>query len=117
MKVIIAGTRNLQIIVEAIDIGVKDFFPDLTCVVSGCGGNVDKCGELWANINIIPVILCPVHKKQWDKYGKAAGPMRNSLMAEIADAALIFWNGKSPGSKNMAVEMKKRGKPYKVITV
>ena len=37
----------------------------------------------------------------WDKYGKAAGFIRNEQMAQNADALVVFWDGKSRGTKNM----------------
>lgn len=36
-------------------------------------------------------------------------------MAEYADAAIVFWDGKSRGAKNMIDEMKKLGKPVKLV--
>jgi hypothetical protein len=37
-------------------------------------------------------------------------------MSEYADALLAFWDGTSPGTKNMIKCMKLEGKPYKVVT-
>ena len=52
----------------------------------------------------------------WNKHGKAAGPIRNRQMAEYVDAALLIWDGKSRGSASMKREMEKLGKPvYEVI--
>ena len=33
--------------------------------------------------------------------GKSAGPIRNEKMAEYSDNLVIFWGGKSIGSKSM----------------
>ncbi len=38
---------------------------------------------------------------EWDKWGKAAGTIRNARMARVADAVLVVWDGKSPGSRDM----------------
>ncbi len=43
----------------------------------------------------------------WDKHGKAAGPIRNKQMAEYADALLLIWDGNSRGSMNMKKEAEK----------
>ncbi len=52
----------------------------------------------------------------WEKHGKAAGPIRNKEMAEYADALLLIWDGKSRGSASMKKEMEKLEKPiYEVI--
>lgn len=48
---------------------------------------------------------------EYQVLGKAAGILRNADMAEYADAAVVVWDGKSPGSKNMIEQMKQREKP------
>lgn len=53
----------------------------------------------------------------WKTYDRAAGPIRNKEMAEFGDFLLAFWDGKSTGTKNMIDNMKKLGKPYKVIMI
>jgi hypothetical protein len=40
-------------------------------------------------------------KADWDKHGKAAGPIRNQQMAQEADGLIAFWDGKSRGTKDM----------------
>lgn len=44
-----------------------------------------------------------VFKANWDKHGKSAGVIRNRQMIEEggATALVAFWNGLSPGTKNM----------------
>lgn len=46
----------------------------------------------------------------WNRHGKAAGPIRNRQMAtDGADLVLAFWDGKSPGTLDMIrVAMKQR---------
>jgi hypothetical protein len=109
MKLIIAGGRNLvqrpEDIGEEIDwlgIGLP------TEVVSGGANGIDKCGEVWAKRNKIPV---KVFEADWRLLGKAAGPIRNHAMAEYADALLLIWNGVSAGSRNMKKNMEALGKP------
>lgn len=46
----------------------------------------------------------------WEKHGKAAGPIRNRQMADYADGLLLLWDGKSPGSHNMRCSMHKLNK-------
>lgn len=54
-------------------------------------------GRQWARETDVTVWEMPYVKRM----GKKGGPYRNASMAEIADAAIIFWDGKSPGTKNM----------------
>lgn len=52
-----------------------------------------------------------------DKYGNAAGPMRNEEMAKYADGLIVFWNGKSSGTKNMIECAKRQGLPISKMLV
>lgn len=56
-----------------------------------------------------------VFPADWKKYGRSAGPRRNRQMAEYADAAIVFWDGKSRGTQNMIQQMRELGKPVEVI--
>jgi hypothetical protein len=73
-------------------------------------GGPDRYGHDWAVLRGIPVAKYPA---VWDY--KGAGFARNDEMADYADAALIFWDGKSTGSADMAKRMKKRNKPRILI--
>lgn len=46
---------------------------------------------------------------EWDKYYKAAGPIRNQKMAEYANALIAVWDGKSTGTKDMIERAKACG--------
>jgi hypothetical protein len=110
MKVIIAGSRNVNdysLIIEAVERSGYN----ITEVVSGCAIGIDRLGERWATANNIPIKEMPA---DWNRNGKAAGPLRNKAMAEYADAAIVVWDGKSPGSRNMVENMIRRKKPYYV---
>lgn len=116
MKIIIAGSRSLSDY-EVCEPYIKDFFNSLqsddNVIVSGTCRGPDKHGEKYAFENKIKVIQFPAN---WI-LGKRAGFLRNSLMADEADAALILWDGVSNGSNHMINEMKKRNKPCKVIII
>lgn len=67
-------------------------------IVTGKAKGADTLGEKWATYNEIPIVEFPA---DWDKYKKAAGAIRNKEMADYADILIAFWDGKSPGTKNM----------------
>lgn len=108
MKVIIAGSRTMDPTDEDISGALRWVHWMATEIVSGTAPGVDSAGERWAKANDIPVKRFPA---DWERYGKSAGPRRNAEMADYADAALLFWDGKSPGTRNMFELMVKRGKP------
>ena len=116
MKVIVAGNRykdpeaklifdDYELVLNAIN--SCGFF--ITELVSGTAIGVDQLGEQWATTRSIPVTSMPA---DWNEYGKRAGAVRNKAMAEYADAAVIIWDGKSNGTRNMIDEMIRQKKPY-----
>ena len=54
-------------------------------------------------------------KADWDTYGKRAGMVRNKTMVDIADIAIIFWDGKSVGTKNTVERVRSKGIPYLIV--
>ncbi len=99
MKVIIAGGRDFDNY-ERLKL-VCDFtlvrYADIEIVSGGCKG-ADMLGERYAKENNYPIKRFDAN---WDKNGKAAGPIRNKEMAEYADALICFWDGASKGTKSM----------------
>lgn len=116
MKLIIAGSRGVLPTVEEIQKAMADW--DLWSrgyveeVVSGTATGADRAGEVWADHSNVPIRRFPAN---WNRYGKAAGKLRNREMAEYADAALVFWDGMSSGSCDMVTRMVARKKPVYVV--
>jgi len=115
MKLIIAGSRTivpnftdgLYTAFQMFDIN-EDDYEDFEIVTGGCPTGVDAWAESWMRSTIF--------NADWDRHGKAAGPIRNREMAQYGDALLLIWDGESRGSKNMKEEMLKLKKPvYEVV--
>lgn len=101
-RVIIAGSRNF-----CDDEVLRDRCEDVLAIpmafgnviiVSGHAKGVDQLGERFAFENKLKTIVFPA---EWKKYGRAAGPLRNKIMANNADALIAFWDGESRGTGNM----------------
>ncbi len=115
MKIIVAGTRDLQdrtLVFVAID--SSPWKHQITEIVSGCAQGVDQFGEEYATIKGLPVARFPA---DWKTHGRPAGPIRNKQMADYADALVAVWDGSSKGTKNMIDEMERIGKPTHVYIV
>jgi predicted Rossmann fold nucleotide-binding protein DprA/Smf involved in DNA uptake len=95
MKTIVAGTRTFNDYEFLKDMLARF---DITEVVSGGARGADALGERWAKERGLPLHRFPA---DWNRYGKAAGPRRNRLMAENAQALVAFWDGESRGTKHM----------------
>lgn len=126
MKLIIAGSRTLNPSVTFIDSIICNNNIKVTEIISGTAGGVDRAGERYyiqynemgiryhnPEVSNLKLTKFPA---DWDKFGKAAGHIRNKQMAEEGDALLLIWDGESKGSANMKKEMLFKNKPvYEVI--
>lgn len=118
MKLIIAGSRGItdyNIIRDAVvSSGLWKEYGKQIEVVCGMARGVDLLGKEFADRNKLTVHKFPA---DWDKYGKAAGYIRNKQMGDFADILLAIWDGKSRGTKQMIDYMKSLGKPVHVVIV
>jgi len=77
MRVIIAGSRTVKDYKTVCDAVEKSGF-QISQVISGNAGGVDKLGERWAKDKKVSLKVMPA---EWLKYGKSAGYKRNEQMA------------------------------------
>ena len=105
MRVIIAGGRNYYNY-DALLEAVSECGFQIDLVVSGGATGVDALGERFAKERDLPL---EIFMPDWDKHGKAAGPIRNREMAKNADALIALWDGQSRGTKNMIETAQKIG--------
>ena len=81
-------------------------------VISGRASGADSLGEQFAKEYSLE---CKYYPAQWKTYGRAAGPIRNKQMAEVADGAVVFWDGRSRGTRSMIGYLQERGVPYELV--
>lgn len=120
--IIVCGTRTLSL--SRYRQAVFDWLNHLTkgwrdfLVITGGADGADYLGNEWAKAN--------GHRREgvyadWDKYNKAAGPIRNRKMAHLAELAagrrycVAFWDGVSAGTKDMIAVARRNGFKVKVI--
>ncbi len=107
MRVIIAGSRNVEITNEELENIIKDCNIDITILLNGkCPTGIDNIAYKWAKNNSVKI---EEYEAEWNKYGKSAGPRRNRLMASNADCLIAIYkeNLLTPGTKNMIDEATK----------
>ena len=113
LKVVIAGGRDFDDynkLKTSCDRVLSDV--ETVEVVSGRARGADKLGEQYAKERDYKLHLFPA---DWDRYGRSAGYKRNVQMANFADVVIVFWNGKSVGTKHMIDIVKKQNKPIIII--
>ena len=102
-KVIIAGSRSI-IDYTALQYAIAQSDFSIGQVVCGGARGVDALGAKWASEKSLP---CTMFWPDWNRFGRAAGPYRNSEMASYADAAIILWDGTSKGTLDMIDRMRR----------
>lgn len=96
MKLAIVGSRgftNRQLMWSS----VQELGLPIDMIISGGARGADTLAAEYAKEHDIALKL---HKPQWAKFGLAAGPVRNRKIVKDADCVLVFWDGKSRGSKS-----------------
>lgn len=122
VKIIIAGSRefdNYDFLKSNMDVLFNLFGIDKNTsieIICGMCRGADTLGERFAKENGYAIKYFPA---DWNKYGKAAGVIRNEEMAKYAaeykdedeDMGILvaFWDGKSRGTKNMIDNAEKYG--------
>lgn len=84
----------------------------ITELVHGGARGVDRLARMWAEGK---GIAATEFEPDWDAYGKAAGPIRNEIMAEYAERVLVIWDGKSKGTAQCAKYAQSIGKHVTLI--
>jgi hypothetical protein len=100
MKILVCGDRNwndYNYISRILD----PYKNKIECLIEGGARGVDSLAAQWAIKNNIKLIEV---KAEWDKYKKAAGPIRNREMLKYRpDLVIAFHDNieKSKGTKDM----------------
>lgn len=111
MKIAIVGSRGFRRLWK-VNAYISEL-PKDAIIVSGGAYGVDAlavaAGRRYglAVIEILP---------DWEKFGKAAGMMRNSDIVAQCDRLVAFWDGMSRGTKDSIDKARKAGKRVEIIT-
>lgn len=115
-KVIIAGSRgfsNYKLLKEKCNEYLREKRKEYNIIIiSGGARGTDTLGEKYAQDEGFSLEVFPAN---WNKFGKSAGFRRNEQMAEVADALIAFWDGKSNGTKHMIEIMENKKLLVRVV--
>jgi hypothetical protein len=112
----IVGDRrytNYLTFTNSVDSHLETYTKVDTIVTGDCRGT-DEMASRYAMSKEFTLIECTAY---WDEYGKRAGPIRNTLIVDNADALLAFVTDRSLGSWDTISKAKKKGIPVKIIKV
>jgi len=110
-KLAIVGGRSFNDY-ELMNETLTPYLHKITEIVSGGAKGADYLAEKFAENNNIPITI---FYAEWDKYGKMAGYVRNSVIWNYADCGIAFWDGKSKGTAHSFKLSKHLNKP--IITI
>ena len=108
MKLAVVGSRNLSVDISEY---IND---DVDEIVSGGAKGIDFCAAEYAKKKGITLTeFLP----EYSIYGRGAPLKRNEKIAEYADEAIAFWDGRSKGTKFTIDAFLKLGKQVKIVIV
>jgi hypothetical protein len=106
-KVLICGSRDYEITVDKMYrdlIDTINFLSEIAKetitvdkIISGGATGPDSVAIKMCERYNIP---CIVNTPDWASWGRAAGPMRNKQMVDMADIVIAYWDGKSKGTES-----------------
>lgn len=88
------------------------FGTSLELVSGGCPSGPDNFAESFATSYNIPITVYPAN---WEKFGKAAGFIRNSDIVTNCDEVIAFWDRKSKGTFDTIKKARKQGKEVIIV--
>ena len=107
MKVAVIGSRGLPLP------EIAHLLPENTDeILSGGARGIDAGVKKWASENGVPL---REFLPDYEKYGRAAPIRRNAEMLSKADLVLIFWDGKSRGTRFGLDYCKKHSIPFRLF--
>jgi len=113
MILLIAGSRTFddyEFLKRKVEESIE--LEEVSLVISGGAKGADLLVEKFALEHELDFRCYPAN---WDKYGKRAGFIRNTEMVSLADVVLLFWDGKSKGTKSTLQLTRNKAKPLKVF--
>lgn len=112
IRLLVCGGRDYHNETELF--GVLDRIVDrVDVLIHGAARGADSVAHRWAEARGIPIESYPAN---WNKHGRAAGPIRNTQMLEEGrpDLVVAFCGGR--GTQNMISQSKERGVPVEVVS-
>jgi len=114
MKVAVIGSRVFEgnhLIEHYLDCELQKY--SNPSIISGGASGVDSIAKEYA---INKGLDYTEINADWSSYGRAAGPIRNKLIVEMADTVYAFWDEASKGTWSTIQLAKRLGKPCQIVS-
>lgn len=117
MRIVIGGCRDFNddaLFSQQVSRILASYPLSETVFLSGHCSGADELAERYASEHGIQTELYPA---DWQRYGRAAGPIRNEQMVMQADCVIAFWDGKSRGTKSLISFAQKHNKILYIVYI
>lgn len=105
MKILVCGGRNFKDRVTVFT--ALDFYANgAERIIHGNAPGADRLAEEWAEGR---GIWCVAYSADWQKHGKAAGPLRNQMMLDMERPSLVVAFPGGRGTADMIARARKAG--------
>lgn len=115
MRVLVCGGRDFSdsLFISGVleNFHAHDEYQDWVIIEGGARG-VDTFAKKWAERTYIPVLE---YKADWNKHGKAAGPIRNQQMLDEGKPDLVIAFPGGRGTADMVSRAKKANIPVEEV--
>ena len=109
MKIAIAGSRTID------NIDISLYIPkNATLIISGGAKGIDTLAEEYADKQRISKLIL---RPRYDLYRKNAPLKRNNEIVDMCDKIIVFWDGKSKGTKHTIDYARKNNKEIEIVTI
>ncbi len=118
MKLAIVGSRNFKdyerFCIE-VEIALKEWDVTDIEIISGGADGADALAERYSRevLQREPVVF----PADWNKYGKSAGPKRNTQIVDACTHMIAFPSHYGKGTQDSVTKIQKAKKPHKVIFI
>ncbi len=114
MRILVCGDRNFNDYEIMQEVMFQNFYPG-DILIHGDARGADRLAERTAQ----PYVVVERYPADWEKYGKAAGSIRNKQMLDEGkpDLVIAFLAPNSKGTRNMIEQATKAGVEVKVINI
>ncbi|HJD97576.1 SLOG family protein [Mailhella massiliensis] len=107
MKLAVVGSRSFQDYAWLEHCLLRTFrVEEIDAVVSGGARGADSLAARFAASHQLTLIIVPA---DWKRYGRRAGPIRNTEIVAQADALAAFWDGSSRGTQDTITKARNAG--------
>lgn len=113
MRVLVCGGRNFEDS-EMLDMVLDEVHAEtpITLVIQGLQSGADTLAARWADRHHIP---CDGYRAEWRRYGKPAGPIRNTRMLTEGEPDLVIAAPGGSGTADMVNQARRANVPVREI--